>query len=80
MTNHFMWIAVMLSISGNIGVVRRQQWGFILWIIANIMWIIDSIRLDALPQAALFTIYLILATWGAWAWKSHINSPNKEDS
>lgn len=62
------YIAVTLSLSGNIGVIQRKRWGMGAWIVANVIWIAyHSLRSDW-PSVMLFVAYLALAVWGFMRW------------
>ena len=63
------YMAVALSLAGNIGVVQRQRWGMGVWIIANLIWIAHHVSREDWPSVLLFSAYLALAVWGFVRWR-----------
>jgi len=63
------YIAVALSLSGNVGVVQRKRWGMAVWIVANAIWITYHCQREDWPSVLLFAAYLVLAVWGFIRWK-----------
>ena len=64
------WTAAALAVTGNVFVVRKNRLGYWFWICANIIFIVRNVRLAEWPQAALFAVYLGLAVWGWWSWRT----------
>jgi len=62
------WLAVALSLSGNVGVILKRRWGFACWIAANLAWFADARDRADWPQATLWAVYLALALWGFVSW------------
>lgn len=69
---NFMWIAVFLSIIGNILVIKKNRWGFMIWVWSNLLWIIDGWNRSATPQVFLFALYTLIALSGFFNWKESI--------
>ena len=69
MNESLMWIVACFSLAGTILVTSRRRVGFLFWVGTNLAWIFYDMAKTAYPQAALMTIYLILAIWGFFAWK-----------
>ncbi len=63
------WLLVCLSIAGVVLNVRRDRRGFLLWMIANIGWMIIDFMQGLYAQAFLFCIYFVLSFWGWTSWK-----------
>lgn len=63
------WLLVFLSIAGVVLNVRRDRCGFLLWMIANIGWMIIDFMQGLYAQAFLFCIYFVLSFWGWVSWK-----------
>lgn len=64
------WLAVVLSLVGNVGVIRKRRWGFSCWVCANAIWIADALgRADA-QQTLLWGVYLALALCGWVRWSA----------
>ena len=64
-------IATVLSIIGAILVAVRQRVGFLLWIVANFLWIGFALRHGHFPMAILFAVYLVIAVIG-WFYKKGV--------
>lgn len=64
-------ILIVLSITGNVLVNRRDWKGQFLWVIANAGWIYVDAKAGLYEQAALFGVYLVIAIWGMKRWKQH---------
>ena len=63
------YIAVALSLSGNVGVVKKRRWGMGCWVVSNTIWIpYHSVRGDW-PSVMMFSTYMGLALWGFVRWK-----------
>ena len=62
------YVAVGLSLSGNIGVVRKKRWGMALWVAANFIWIAYNLSRNDWPSFFLFSAYLALSIWGFVSW------------
>ena len=62
------FVAVGLSLAGNVGVVQRKRWGMGVWIVANLIWISYYLQHEDWPSLTLFTAYLGLAIWGFVRW------------
>lgn len=62
------WILVILSLTGNYFVIKKNVLGQWLWAIANVGWIAYDISIAAYSQAFLFGVYLGLCVWGIILW------------
>lgn len=60
---------VLLSLIGNILVIKKNWIGYVLWLITNSAWILYNIYLHVYSQAILFTVYNILALYGIYVWR-----------
>lgn len=60
------WTLVVLSLAGNVLVIRESRHGFLLWIVANTGWLVVSLGRQDFAQATLWCVYTALALWG-WA-------------
>ncbi len=67
--NEIMWLFVVLSLLGNVLVIKKNWLGYVLWLITNSAWILYNYYLGIYSQATLFTIYNILALYGIYAWR-----------
>ncbi len=62
------WVLVVLSLSGNVFVIKKNVMGQWLWAISNIGWIIFNLSNGSYAQAFLFTVYFGMCVWGILAW------------
>lgn len=64
----YTWLLAALSIIGAILNVRKNKWGFFLWIFANIGWIWASYTYQLYAQIPVWIIFLALSVWGFVDW------------
>jgi nicotinamide riboside transporter PnuC len=64
----FSWVLVVLSLTGNIFVIKKNVTGQWLWAISNVGWVMYDLSIGAYSQAFLFAVYLSLCIWGIVAW------------
>jgi nicotinamide riboside transporter PnuC len=62
------WLASIGSMVGNIGVIKKQWWGMLIWTIATILWIIYAINIKNYSQLTMFVFYEILNIIGLCKW------------
>jgi nicotinamide riboside transporter PnuC len=62
------WALVVLSLAGNVFVIKKNVLGQWLWAFSNIGWVIFDLYIGAYSQAFLFAVYLGLCIWGIIAW------------
>ncbi len=56
------------SIMGAILNVKQRKSGFLVWIIANIGWIIIDFHAKIYGQVIFFIFLTILSIWGLYSW------------
>ena len=63
-------IATICSLYGNYLVIKKNKFGFVIWLISNILWIlINFIGVLNISQVIMFMIYGILNVYGWIKWK-----------
>jgi hypothetical protein len=62
------WILVVLSLVGNVFVIKKNVLGQWLWALANLGWIGFDLYLAAYSQAFLFAVYFGMCVWGITVW------------
>ena len=63
-------IATIYSLYGNYLVIKKNKFGFVIWLISNILWIlINFIGVLNISQVIMFMIYGILNIYGWIKWK-----------
>lgn len=74
------WILVVLSLAGNVFVIKKNVIGQWLWAVSNIGWVAFDISIGAYSQATLFGVYLGLCIWGIIAWTKEKNAKQAQES
>ena len=63
-------IATICSLYGNYLVIKKNNFGFVIWLISNILWVlINFIGVLNISQVIMFMIYGILNIYGWIKWK-----------
>lgn len=63
-------IATICSLYGNYLIIKKNKFGFVIWLISNILWIlINFIGVLNISQVIMFMIYGILNIYGWIKWK-----------
>lgn len=63
-------IATICSLYGNYLVIKKNKFGFVIWLISNILWIlINFIGVLNISQVIMFVVYGILNIYGWIKWK-----------
>lgn len=68
--NQLMWIVTLVSIVGVILNIKKRRECFVIWGVTNSLWSIYDFSIHAYAQSFLFFIYVLLAIWGIWEWRS----------
>ena len=71
-----MWLLAALSLAGTILNVYKRREGFLLWIVANIGWVVVNFSKDIPAQAFLFIVYVATSAWGFVSWGKENPSRN----
>lgn len=71
------WVLVVLSLAGNVFVVKKNVIGQWLWACSNMGWVVFDLYIGAYSQAFLFMVYLGMCIWGIIAWSNEA-AANKE--
>ncbi|MBD3264434.1 MAG: hypothetical protein GF375_04955 [Candidatus Omnitrophica bacterium] len=72
------WFTAGLSLTGNWFVIKKHWLGFLLWIIANTIWVIIDINIGIYSQAGLFAAFNVLAVIGMVTWIRYANKKGVE--
>ena len=65
-------LSLVLSLTGNILVNCRKKEGFLVWVVANFLWIaVNLLGETNWPQHAMFVVYIALALQGYIQWTRH---------
>jgi len=62
------WVLVVLSLIGNVFVIKKNVAGQWLWAFSNVGWVTYDLYIGAYSQAFLFAVYLGLCVWGIVSW------------
>lgn len=64
----FSWLMVVMSLVGNVFVIKKNVIGQWIWAFSNVGWIAYDVSIGAYSQAFLFFTYLLLCIWGIYSW------------
>ena len=65
-------IATICSLYGNYLVIKKNKFGFVIWLISNVLWVlINFIGVLNISQVIMFVIYGILNVYGWIKWKQN---------
>ncbi|MCS5709367.1 nicotinamide mononucleotide transporter family protein [Candidatus Berkiella cookevillensis] len=74
------WGLVVISLAGNIFIIKKSVIGQWLWALSNIGWIAYNLTLNAYAQAFLFLVYLGMCIWGILAWSKKPKEADRQIS
>lgn len=63
------WIAAILGMSGGILIVKKQWYGYVIWLVSNSMWVALGIMLGMYGSALQFIMFNIICAYGVYEWK-----------
>lgn len=63
------WGTACISLTGAFFNARQKWYSFLVWMVANVFWIIYDLYNGCYAQAALFTAYLSMNVYGLYCWK-----------
>lgn len=64
-----MWLVTALSLYGNVLNVKKKVSGFVVWVIANGLWLTYDIVTGLYSRAALDIVQTAFCVWGIIEWK-----------
>lgn len=50
---------------------RATGWGFVLFCLVSVTWIVSGLTSDAMPIAAMNAVLLLINAWGVWQYLIH---------
>lgn len=65
-----MWFVTALSLSGNVLNIKKKRSGFVIWVIANILWLIHDIYTGLYSRAMLDIVQTGFCIWGIIEWNN----------
>lgn len=69
MIDNITYLFVVLSLYGNILIIRKNYNGFLLWIITNLLWAAYDWHKEIYSQSILFLVYTGFAVYGYMEWR-----------
>lgn len=57
---------------------RATAWGFVLFCVVAVLWIVAGLKENAIPLAAMNAVLFCINAWGVWQYWFH--PKNREDS
>ncbi|MFT4552026.1 MAG: nicotinamide riboside transporter PnuC [Chlamydiales bacterium] len=76
MLQYIDWVFVVLSLIGNVFVIKKNVVGQWIWAISNVGWIGFFLYNGIYSSAVLFSVYLCLCVWGIYSWSKPQESEN----
>jgi nicotinamide riboside transporter PnuC len=64
-------IATFLSCLGNIFIIYKKKFGFIVWTLGNVVWIFVDVKIGLYSQIIMMVFYAILNIWGYIEWNKN---------
>jgi len=61
--------ATILSLIGNFLVARKNHFGFYIWILSNVVWIVFDMQHKMFSQMTMFIVYTALNIYGLYHWR-----------
>ena len=74
------WATACVSLTGAFLNARQKWYSFLVWMMANVSWIIYDVYNGCYAQAALFTAYLSMNVYGLYCWKFKKPAEDTEES
>jgi nicotinamide riboside transporter PnuC len=65
-----MWIVTAVSVAATIMNIKKMQCCFTIWLFTNAAWCVYDYYIGAYAQSALFFVYVLLAVWGIYEWRT----------
>ena len=65
-----MWIVTALSLLGNALNIKKKRSGFMVWVIANVLWLTYDLTTGLYSRAALDIVQTAFCIWGIIEWKN----------
>lgn len=62
------WLIAALSIAGGVLNVLKNRWGFVLWIAANLAWIVVDVVYGLWAQIPVWVVFTAISVWGFVKW------------
>ncbi len=71
------WATACISLTGAFLNARQKWYSFLVWMIANVSWIVYDLYNGCYAQAALFFAYLAMNIYGLYCWKFKTSEPDR---
>lgn len=65
-----MWLLAVASIIGTLANIKKWRWCFAVWLVTNSIWCVYDFSIGAYAQSGLFLVYVGLAIYGLWEWRT----------
>ena len=65
-----MWLVTALSLYGNVLNIKKKRSGFVVWVIANVLWLTYDIITGLYSRATLDIVQTAFCVWGIIEWKN----------
>lgn len=58
---------------------RSTGWGFVVFCVVSILWIVSGLTSNAMPIAAMNGVLLLINAWGVWQYMIHPKNRKQAD-
>jgi len=65
------WISVLLGISGNIVVILKNKYGFMIWLLSDIIALYVNLKIKLYSFAFISIVYSIICLFGFLKWRNN---------
>ena len=72
--NNLLWLCVIISLSGNFFIIKKNILGFYLWLVADLFLMWYNFYIQETAQGVLYIIYTIFCIYGIFKWR--VNDKN----
>lgn len=69
MKNKFMWFFAIITIVSSVLNIFKNEWGFVLWFMADIAFSIQCYKKKDYPQLCVWIFYTLLCIYGFLTWR-----------
>jgi nicotinamide riboside transporter PnuC len=68
--SYVLWTTTAVALIGTVLNIKKNKYGFLLWIITNLIFAVANYFMGLPQQSLLFAVYFLLALWGWFSWNS----------
>ncbi|OGN59749.1 MAG: hypothetical protein A3F40_03980 [Chlamydiae bacterium RIFCSPHIGHO2_12_FULL_27_8] len=65
---YLLWLNTIFAIVGTVLNAKQVRFGFVIWMVTNLVFLVNNIYIKSYPQSGLFFVYFVLAVYGWVSW------------